>query len=62
MGILALVVVSGIAIGEAWVIWNLMNRILILAKVPPMEVSAPKKDERPEREKPKPIATIPFMN
>ena len=38
MGYLALIIVGLIALMEAFAIWALLNRVLVQAKVPPLEL------------------------
>ena len=64
MGVIALLVVSALAIGEGLVILALLNRILAQAKVPPVEMPRfrePASDE-PEAPRETPIFRVPFMS
>ncbi len=62
MGYFAITVISLIALGEAYVIYALLNRVLIQAHVAPIHMpQRPERQEAPEPIKAQPIFRVPFM-
>ena len=60
MGFIAILVLSALVVGEACIIYGLLNRVLAQAKVAPLDFLPERKEPEPPRVKERPIFSVPI--